>query len=185
MTAAPDDTGADETRYPALFAPGRWEWGGFDVQFSTAVPPDELVTNIHLVGFVGERVVVCRDRPEHWFLPGGTREPGESIDECVSRELREEAGARLVGPLYHLGAHDCVTDRPAPYRAHQPHPRKAWLWCSADVVVDAEPTNPADGEQVTEVRAVDLATARRLLRDEPFLPDLVTLAGDLRSRRAG
>lgn len=48
-------------RYPLLYAPQRWEWAGVDASFSTEPPPDELITKVHLVGFVGERIVVCRD----------------------------------------------------------------------------------------------------------------------------
>jgi hypothetical protein len=63
------------TRYPRLLAPQRWEWGGIDAKFSTAHPSPDLVTNVHVVGFIGERIVVCRDARGVWFLPGGTREP--------------------------------------------------------------------------------------------------------------
>ena len=35
-----------------------------------------------------------------WDIPGGFVEPGESLDECVQRELREEAGVEIaVGRL--------------------------------------------------------------------------------------
>ncbi|WP_078879547.1 MULTISPECIES: NUDIX hydrolase [Kitasatospora] len=171
--------------FPALHAPQYWAWGRYDAQFSTVLPPDELVTNIHLVGFTdGDRVVLCRDDRNHWFLPGGTREHNESVDSCLVRELREEAGARLLGEPVWLGAHRCVTDDPVPYRPWQPHPEKAWLWGWADVAVDSVPTNPDDGEQVVEVRAVEPDEARRLLLDghEAWWGELIALAVELRSR---
>ncbi|MFJ4090641.1 NUDIX domain-containing protein [Kitasatospora sp. NPDC089913] len=171
--------------FPALHAPQYWAWGRYDAQFSTVLPPDELVTNIHLVGFTDDdRVVLCRDDRNHWFLPGGTREHNESVDSCLVRELREEAGARLLGAPVWLGAHRCVTDDPVPYRPWQPHPEKAWLWGWADVAVDSVPTNPDDGEQVVEVRAVEPDEARRLLLGghEAWWGELIALAVELRSR---
>ncbi|WP_420813808.1 NUDIX domain-containing protein [Phytoactinopolyspora endophytica] len=171
-------------RYPLLFAPQRWEWAGFDGSFSTSSPAAELVTNVHVVALVRDRIVVCQDDRGVWFLPGGTREPGESIEDCAARELEEEAGARLESPLLWVGAHHGVSDRPAPYRPHQPHPEKAWLWCTADVSLHSAPTSPTDGEQVVDVRAVEAAEAQRLLlTDDRWLPELVSLAMEIRSRQ--
>ncbi|GAB0107458.1 hypothetical protein JMUB6875_64520 [Nocardia sp. JMUB6875] len=171
-------------RFPGLYAPARWEWGGLDVQFSTELPPDELVTNIHVVCFVGERIVLCRDDRDVWILPGGTREAGESIESCVIRELAEEAGAELAGPIHQFGAHYATTDHPTPYRPWQPHPNKAWLWCTADVILTTAPTNPDDAETILEVAAFPLSEAvRRAATDGPHLPDLLTLASSLHPKQ--
>jgi 8-oxo-dGTP diphosphatase len=194
-------------RFPALHAPQFWAWGGYDAQFSPLMPEDRLVTNVHLVGFAplpdgvkngtadgtpnsaadgGYGVVLCRDERDHWFLPGGTRERDESVESCLARELREEAGARLLGAPVWIGAHRCVTDHPVPYRPWQPHPEKAWLWGWGEVVVDSEPTNPEDGEAVVEVRVVPAALAQELLvrgRDR-WWAELVALAVESRERRA-
>ena len=106
---------------------------------------------------------------------------GEPILDCVVRELREEAGARLAGPMQWVGAHRCVSDRPVPYRPWQPHPLKAWLWCTAEVVVDSAPTCPADGEQVVEVRAASRAEAQRLLSTgSAWYAELIELAAEAR-----
>jgi 8-oxo-dGTP diphosphatase len=170
-----------QDRFPLLYAPQRWEWGGIDAAFSTDLPADNLVTNVHVVGFVGEQIVVCRDSRDVWLLPGGTREEGETVWDCVVRELWEEAGARLAGPLRWIGAHPGVSDRPAPYRPYQPHPDKAWLWCSADVTLDSAPACHADAEQILEVRAVDKTEAQRLLlTDAEWLPELIELAIETR-----
>ncbi|WP_040423017.1 NUDIX hydrolase [Actinopolymorpha alba] len=169
-------------RFPALHAPQRWQWGHMDARFSTTLPPADLVQSIHVVGFVGEAITVCRGDTGEWFLPGGTREPDESVEQAVDREIAEEAGARRVGPLRWFGAHYCVSDQPKPYRPHLPHPEKAWLWCFTDVVLDSTPTNPPDGEQVEEVRAVPLAEAQLLLAtNEAWYTELVALAWELRT----
>ena len=48
----------------------------------------------------GEILLMRRSDNEHWGLPGGYVEPGESVVAATEREVREETGFEIeVGPL--------------------------------------------------------------------------------------
>src|SRR5262249_56676683 len=62
-------------------------------------------------------VLVCQRRPDQphgnkWEFPGGKREPGESLQECLRRELREELGIEAE-----IGAEVWRTEHTYPGRA--------------------------------------------------------------------
>jgi len=39
--------------------------------------------------------------PDVFYLPGGKPEPGESAEDCVRREVREELGVELASLVFH------------------------------------------------------------------------------------
>jgi mutator protein MutT len=80
----------------------------------------------------GGKVLVCQ-RPEggsfagYWEFPGGKREPGESVIDCLKREVHEELALRVepvhaLRPIDHdyprgrirLHPYVCTTDGAAP-----------------------------------------------------------------------
>jgi 8-oxo-dGTP pyrophosphatase MutT (NUDIX family) len=54
------------------------------------------------------RVLLCRKKhtTSLLILPGGTLEPGETAEECLRRECREELGAVQVSNLHYLGDYE-------------------------------------------------------------------------------
>ena len=110
-------------RFPDLFAKSYVDYASARTTYVPGEAPDELVTRLHLVAVTEEReVVVCRSVQGWRFLPGGTREAGESLADLARRELLEEAGATLRGELVHFAAHHAESELDAPYRPHFPHP---------------------------------------------------------------
>jgi len=53
----------------------------------------------------GRWLLIRRADTGEWALPGGTLEWGETLTSAAARELREEAGAELLGPLELCGVY--------------------------------------------------------------------------------
>ena len=59
----------------------------------------------------GKLLITQRHAKAHlgglWEFPGGKREPGESFEACLVREIREELGVKIsVGKLFEELTHD-------------------------------------------------------------------------------
>ena len=59
----------------------------------------------------GKLLITQRHAKAHlgglWEFPGGKREPGETAEECLVREIREELGVAIsVGELFEEISHD-------------------------------------------------------------------------------
>ena len=100
-------------------------------------------------GTDGEHVLLSRrlagNGSGQYALPGGKAKRGESLEECVGRELEEETGlevirsrpisihrVRLPGrpPVFSVGAH--VTEYAGDLRLKEPLVHRGWEWFSLD-----------------------------------------------------
>lgn len=164
--------------FPRLYAKSYVAYADCELGFTTDPVPDELVSRLHLVATTKHgHVIVCRSIQEWRFLPGGTREVGETLVELARRELQEEAGARITGRVAILASHVADSLRDAPYRPHLPHPRAYWSYGVTEAELVEPPTNPDDGERVVEVLALPPAEAADYIEDhDPLHADVVRLA---------
>ena len=195
-----ENTGPDDSRsidaewaehYPELFRPHAHTWDGLSrayvLRLTLVPPPDDLVVNVRLVATDEEgRVVVCETVDGWRTLPGGSREQGESIQEAAERELSEEAGYVVTGPITWFASFT-VTGNARPWRDWHPHPVTAWSVGTTRVRHVGAPTNPADGEVVVRVRPLEVDDAIAYLDgfDNGGQARLVALARDLGLLGAG
>lgn len=105
-------------------------WGTSRLQITyylgTRQSPLEYVSSVRAIVFRGNSVLVITDaKGERYIIPGGRRENGETPEETLRREVREESGWSLVSfsqlgfmHLHHL------TPRPTNY--HYPYPDFVW-----------------------------------------------------------
>ncbi len=151
------------------------EYASCDVRYTVEEVPGELVSRLHLVAVTAQGLVVVSRSDQDWrFLPGGTREPGESLLELARRELMEEAGAALIGEITPFSAFVADARSDEPYRPHLPFPRAYWLHAVARVEVVGPPTSPEDGEQITDVLQLPPAEAAAFLEvHDPIHADVL------------
>ncbi len=80
-----------------------------DLQKHRALNPVEV--SAALIFREGKLLIAQRHRDSHlggfWEFPGGKRESGETFEECLVREIREELGVEIsVGGLFEEITHD-------------------------------------------------------------------------------
>ncbi len=179
----PDKIGI-QSNFPNLFTDTNWGTVTCTFEPLSEMPPLDLISNVNLVPFKGDRWLVLRLQTGEWEVPGGTLEPGESYSDAISRELIEEAGARLI-TFEPLGAWHCFSTAPQPYRPHLPHPEFYRLVGYGAVEIIGNPENPEDGEQVASVEFVPTEEAVQRFRDiNRFeLAELYQLAARIREAK--
>jgi mutator protein MutT len=108
------------------------------------------LTGVGGVVVISGRVVLIKRRFEplagSWSLPGGAVELGETLEEALVREMKEETGLDVhVGPLLEL--FDRIT--------RDPDGRVRFHYVLADYVCRAVGGTPTAGSDVSDVALVD------------------------------
>lgn len=85
---------------PADSITTKWGKGTIELRLvdylSPELPPDELITSVRAVLLRGDKVLVVQDQHnKQHILPGGRRDPGETVLQTLQREIGEETGWRI------------------------------------------------------------------------------------------
>lgn len=69
------------------------------------ISDEQLIIAMIVAKYKGENVYVRHKARTTFEIPGGHREPNETIEDCAKRELMEETGATkfTIKPLFVLG----------------------------------------------------------------------------------
>jgi len=101
----------------------------------------------------------------------GFLEPGETFEQCVSREVFEESGVS-VSQINYLGS--------------QPWPFPASIMISFEAVIDDPSAARPDGEEIVELRWYSRAQMRNAMEDGTLLlPPIISVARKMIERWFG
>lgn len=155
-----------------------WHHDGRTTIFSwVGHSPDIVPARVYALAFTRDArlLLVGEDaQANHWWLPGGGVEEGESAEQALVRELREEAGA-VIDELALLGYRR--VDDPLEGRSYI-----ATYWCRVTL-----PTSfvPHRQEQVTKNLLVrpEQFLDHLFWADDPSATHLLRLASEIDGRR--
>lgn len=158
-------------------------WGPVISNFSDTIPEPQLISNIHVVPFIGDNCVLLHTLESGWAMPGGTLQAMEKISDTLQRELIEEIGSKTK--QYKLFASwDCKSSLEKPYRPHLPHPNFSIALGWADVELYTSPTSDGGIEQETTteivVLPIDKAISHLNKNNKQHLAAIYSLAAEHR-----
>jgi predicted NUDIX family NTP pyrophosphohydrolase len=105
------------------------------------------------------------NRAAPWGIPKGEIDPGEGAEEAARREVREETGVDVTGPLVSLGHVDYTRSRKRVHAFAAPLPAGAVARCASWEIDRAEWVSPDEARD--RMQRDQKAFVDRLLASRP------------------
>ena len=181
MTLQPEPQSTFKDNFPILKMP--YKWRAVTSYFKDEIPPDDYTSNVHVVPFIGDRVVLLHTKESGWGPSGGTLLEGEALEATIARELYEEIGG-VVTHFELFGQWDSSTSAATPYRPWLPHPNFAIALGWADIIITEQSSDDGgvEMESILEVVILPIKQAAERLEanGKPHLAALYQLANEIR-----
>lgn len=121
-----------------------------DVLYQESDPLEDLngkiLSGVHACCFLGDKmVVVYSETKNYWSLPGGGIEPGETYEEAVVREVKEETNMKVLHQEL-IGFQDI-------YEPNQ-IVRQTRSFCIVEPYGDFKKDGDSEGD-ITEIKLID------------------------------
>ncbi len=138
---------------------------------ASELPPLRFVTSVRAIVLRADHVLLMRNPDSVHILPGGRREPGESILATLRRELLEETGWTIAQPslLEFLHFHHLSPKEPG---YAYPHPDFLHVIYVTEAATGKQwvPTSDEYEQEARFVPSASLATSQPGPEGLPFLP---------------
>ena len=159
---------------PRLNETRRWGEGlAFNVEcyLHDVLPPHEFVTSARAIVLTDLGIALVHNPDGFHILPGGRKEPGESVLQTLGREVREETGCEIEDPRLLGFIHfQHLTPRPEDYQYPYPDFLQV-VYAVRAKRIDPASVDPDGWEKRVEFMAP--SDARRLKLSDEFMKQVI------------
>lgn len=133
-----NDLKDSKIKYPDLFAPIDQPGRHSQFELLAEMPSDELIGNAYIVPKIGPNWLYILDETGRIQIPGGKKEPGETVSQILAREVREESGAEIINYSL-IGGWYTFIKNSKPKFPHLPFPYMYMIVVTGEVKIVTDP----------------------------------------------
>lgn len=148
-----------------VLSTGQWNENiSWNFVLSTEIPQKDLCTAVCCVTIYDKKLLLVKNK-RGWELPAGKIDNGESVEDAIIREVREETGADIHNPKV-FGYKKLTTLQPIPRPETPdifypfPHSYVVFFYASANTL------NSAPGDDIHETTLINYSEAQTFLKEK-------------------